>query len=138
MLRDSKRTVAYVAPTTKEPSYAYGFSVNVTSREEGGLTATVNTNQYGDGYVSIKGYNIPIDLIGKGLSKARKKVAGIAQWWIDQAITTSIYERSNEYLHDQKRESQRARKKMRNASRKAHHAPSANYRTSSRSLWGNW
>lgn len=100
-----------------QPDYAYKFGVTAEHRFRAGLTAKVTTNDYGQGYISLGEYKIPINLAGKGKSKAMKKSRGILQWWIGQRD-------NRKYVHPQKRSSQRARKKLRNAPRRWHTAPS--------------
>jgi hypothetical protein len=117
------------------PNYAYNFKISIGNYWETEAIADIQTNQFGKGHISIKHQEIPINLAGKGQSKARKKAIRIAKWWINQETNISNNKRLNKYVPSQKRETQRKRKKLRNASRR-HHASSDYYRTTPSSLFG--
>jgi len=109
-----------------QPDYAYSFPITITrDRYSSGIDADVRTNQYGQGRISINGQEIPINLAGKGLSKARKKARGIAYWFITHGADTESRKIFNKLVPYQKRASQRARKKLRHASRRS--SPSFSY-----------
>lgn len=85
----------------------------------------MRTDQFGQGYISIETLNrenqeIPINLAGKGMSKAKRKARGIVKWWSEQEEESNPQNALNKYFPYQKRASQRARKKLRNASRRTH------------------
>jgi len=114
-----RREIAdYRAEYTKEPNYDYNFEISSSIRYgQKEISARVNTDKYDRGFIYMGNEVIPIDLIGKGKSKAMKKAKGILQWWID-------HKEKSPYVHPQKRASQRARKRLRNASRRSHTVPS--------------
>jgi len=117
------------AKDPRHPSYAYNFNL-------GG--ATVTTDRWGEGYIAVGNCRIPVNLRGKGKSKAEKKVRSIAASYLGKLEAQEAYERASQYVHPQKRASQRARKKIRNASRRAHH-PSIGYTPPYKSTWSsNW
>jgi len=121
MIRDIRNEIVSINSKrgkieNKRLTYAYNFKVgmgNLYSRNyKEGL---VRTNSFGLGTISYEGVNIPINLAGKGSSKARKKARGILTWWVNSL--ESQYNRNNKknkLLPCQKRPSQRARKQLKN------------------------
>lgn len=104
-------------------NYAYDFEIYIGERYSAhGIAARVKTDKSGIGTITLerRADTIPINLIGKGQSKARKKAVSIAKWWLE---TTGNYEhqkRVSQIVPHQKRVSQRARKRTIRASRRAH------------------
>lgn len=102
-----------------KPDYNHNFTTSFGNYDTLRGVIRVMTDSYGRGHISFKGTEIPINLAGKGESKARKKAIRIISWWINQESALNNARRFHKYVPTQKRASQRARKKTRRAARRS-------------------
>ncbi len=105
--------------------YSYEFNIHVIGTyNRNPYNSTVQTNSDGEGHINIEGANIPINLVGKGKSKAMKKARAIATWYMDCIANREANQRFKNMVPYKKRASSRARKKLKNVSRRHHDYPS--------------
>ena len=119
----------------KQPSYAYNFEFFVAIGSSGtnskrDIYVRAETDSFGKGTISFyrksrdfydresggelaeKITEIPINLRGKGESKAAKKVSSLANWWASTIERYEASQRMNDVLNPRKRASQRKRQQL--------------------------
>ena len=140
--RDAEQPTKYVEQPSrdaKQPSYAYNFEFFVAIGSSGtnskrDIYVRAETDSFGKGTISFyrksrdfydresggelggelaeKITEIPINLRGKGESKAAKKVSSLANWWASTIERYEASQRMNDVLNPRKRASQRKRQQL--------------------------